>query len=850
VRIQVRRRALGVRILLHPVGRIVVGTCLGFLLVLLGVCTFYYVKYSRLIERKLRAGPFQSTSMVFAAPRVVSTGDELSAAEIVAQLRRSGYGDSSGNRMGWYQLRADGSLAIFPGADSYFDDEAGVVKFSQGRVSRIISLRDNTERAQYLLEPELVTNLSDSSREKRRLVKYADIPKVVVDAVVSAEDKRFFQHAGFDPLRVLKVAYQDLKEGRIEAGASTLSMQVAGMFWLDRRQRTWRRKAAEVLITLQLEQKLSKEELFEFYANQVPLGQRGSFSIHGFGEAARAYFGKDLQQLSLAEAATLAGLIQRPSYRNPYRHPDRARERRNVVLQMMRENGYVGEIQYRQALEEPLKLTAAEMESTEAPYFVDLVNEELQSEFGDYDFQTSTYRVYTTVDLNLQRAASEAVRIGMQEVDRQLSHRRWPKGQKPPEAQCALVALDPETGAVKALVGGRDYGASQLNRALAKRQPGSAFKPFVYAAALNTAVTGGSQILTPATVLMDEPTTFWFDSKPYAPTNFKDEFHGQVTLREAIAKSLNVPTVKLAEMVGYDTVESLAKRAGMNLSIRPTPAIALGAYEVTPIEVAGAYTIYVDQGQYVKPNWVSLIRDRQGTVLYSHKPERRQVLDPRVAYLMVSLLEEVLRDGGTGASVRPRGFVLPAAGKTGTSHDGWFAGFTSRLLCVVWVGFDDNRELGLEGAHSALPVWTEFMKRAHQYREYRNVSEFQAPDGIVSVEVDPVTGQLATAACPITRTEVFISGTQPVESCRLHGRVGGTRVASWESPAPPQPPPVAPAPAPPGVAKAPPPGAQPASAQPRPPQQGDALPQPQPQPGQKEKEKKKGFFGRILGVFK
>lgn len=275
MRIQVRRRALGVRILLHPVGRIVVGTSLGLLLVLLGLFTFYYVKYSRLIERKLRAGPFQSTSMVFAAPRVVSSGDELSAAEIVAQLRRSGDGDSSGNRTGWYQLRPDGSLAIFPGADSYFDDEAGVVKFSQGRVSRIISLRDNTERAQYLLEPELVTNLSDSSREKRRLVKYADIPKVVVDAVVSAEDKRFFQHAGFDPLRVLKVAYQDLKEGRIEAGASTLSMQVAGMFWLDRRQRTWRRKAAEVLITLQLEQKLSKEELFEFYANQVPLGQRG-----------------------------------------------------------------------------------------------------------------------------------------------------------------------------------------------------------------------------------------------------------------------------------------------------------------------------------------------------------------------------------------------------------------------------------------------------------------------------------------------------------------------------------------------------------------------------------------------
>ena len=830
------------RILLHPAGKIAMGVFAVLAIASLATFTVYYVKYSRLIDRKLKAGPFQATSMVFASPRVVAVGDDLSPTEIIAQLRKSGYGDSSGNRMGWCHLRSD-AIEIFPGPDSYFDDEAGVVKFAKGRVSGIISLRDNTERMQYLLEPELITNLSDRNREKRRIVKFADIPPVLVQAVVSIEDKRFFQHAGFDPLRVLKVAYQDVKEGRIEAGASTLSMQVAGMFWLDRRQRTWRRKAAEVLITLQLEQKLSKEELFEFYANQVPLGQRGSFAIHGFGEAARAYFGKDLLQLSLAEAATLAGLIQRPSYGNPYRHPDRARDRRNVVLLMMRDNGYIAEGQYQQAAATPLKLAAAEIESTEAPYFVDLVNEELQSDFGDYDFQTNTYRVYTTVDLNLQRAAAEAVRIGMQEVDHLLSRRHWPKGETPPQAQCALVAIDPETGAIKALIGGRDYGASQLNRALAKRQPGSAFKPFVYAAALNTAVEGGPQVFTPATLLTDEPTTFWFDSKPYAPANFKHEYHGQVSLRDAMAHSMNIPTVKLAEMVGFETVENLAKRAGMNLSIKPTPAIALGAYEVTPIEVAGAYTVFVDQGQYIKPNWVTLIRDRTGAVLYSQKTERRQVLDPRVSYLMVNLLEEVLRSG-TAAAVRSRGFTLPAAGKTGTSHDGWFAGFTSKLICAVWVGFDDNRELGLEGAHSAAPIWTEFMKRAHQYREYRNVSEFQPPDGVLSVEIDPASGQLATAACPKTRTEVFISGTQPVESCRLHGGATGTRVASWESTPPPT---ITSEPSSAQIAKAP-PIASPRTGV-RPPQTPPP-PQPAADQKQKEEEKKKGILKRIWGVFK
>jgi penicillin-binding protein 1B len=309
---------------------------------------------------------------------------------------------------------------------------------------------------------------------------------------------------------------------------------------------------------------------------------------------------------------------------------------------------------------------------------------------------------------------------------------------------------------------------------------------------------------------------------------------------------MNVPTVKFAEMVGYQAVEDLAQRAGMNLNIQPTPAIALGAYEVTPLEIAGAYTVFANQGAFVKPNWISLIRDRQGAVLYTQKPVRRPVLDPRVSYLMINLMEEVLRSG-TGVAVRGRGFLLPAAGKTGTSRDGWFAGFTSKLLCIVWVGFDDNRELNLEGAHSALPIWTEFMKRAHQYREYRNVQEFPPPDGVVTVEVDPLSGKLATRACPNTQTEVFIAGTQPIENCRLHGTGGGARVASWE--APPSQPTVVASAAPPASSaqpgQLPPAGLRSGNAQAEPPP-----PAAQPQPPEKAKEKKKGFLRRIFGVFK
>ncbi len=618
------------------------------------------------------------------------------------ELRRSGYSESRGNPMGWFNTRPD-AIEIFPGPESYFREEAGVIKFSGNRISQIISLQDNTDRSQFQLEPALITNLFDRNREKRRLVKYADIPKVLIDAVISAEDKRFFQHAGFDPFRIIKAVYDDLKQGRKAEGASTLSMQLARSFWLDN-EKNWKRKAAEVMITLELEQKLSKEEIFEFYCNQIDLGRRGTFGIRGFGEAAQAYFGKDIRQLTIPEAAMLAGLVQRPSYYNPFRHPDRIRERRNVVLSLMRQNGYITEREYAVACDTPVQLVSTGSESAEAPYFVDLVNDDLQSHFQDKDFQATTYRIYTTLDLDLQRAAVEAVRIGMQNVDELLKKQRRHRNVQFPEAQVALIALDPHTGAIRALTGGRNYGVSQLNRILAMRQPGSSFKPFVYAAAMETAIDGGARIMTPATMVVDEPTTFWYDNKPYEPGNFKHEYHGQVTLREALAHSMNIATIKVAEMVGYDAVVQFAKKAGLNEDIAPTPAVALGSYDTTPLEIAGAYTVFANQGTYVKPNWISAVRAQNGSMLYQNQPETRQVLDPRVAYLMVSMLEEVLRSG-TAAAVRARGFNVPAAGKTGTSRDGWFAGFTSELLCVVWVGFDDNRELNLEGAHSAAPIW-------------------------------------------------------------------------------------------------------------------------------------------------
>ncbi|SPF54140.1 Penicillin-binding protein, 1A family [Candidatus Sulfopaludibacter sp. SbA4] len=857
-RVRVPQQAGLARFFLRPFGRVLL---VGFTLITvlcLGVFLYFYVKYARVIDERLRAGVFANSAKIFAAAETVGVGDAATPNGIAAELRRSGYNESRGNPVGYYQV-GNNSIEVFPGKDSYFDQEAGLIRFARGKISEIVSLRDNTERSLYQLEPQLITNLTGPTREKRRMVKFHDIPPILVEAVTSAEDKRFFQHAGFDPIRIIKAFYVDLKEGRKDQGASTLSMQLARMFFLDQDKR-WTRKAAEAIITLQLEQKLSKEEIFEDYCNQIYLGYRGSFRIRGFGEAAEAFLGKDLSQITLPEAAQLAGLPRWPAYFDPYNHPDHAKERRNVVLSMMRTNGYISDRDYALAIEAPLTVARGTTQSVEAPYFVDLVNDALQTKFQDENFQSNAFRVYTTLDMHLQRAATEAIRKGMVLVDEQIKKQRRFKGQTPPQAQVALVAIDPQTGEVKALAGGRNYGMSQLNHVLAKRQPGSIFKPFVYAAALDTGVEGGARVFTASTIVEDEPTTFWFDGKPYEPSNFEKDFMGEITLRTALARSRNVATVKVAEMVGYDKVVDMANRAGMNYKIQPTPAVALGSYEITPLEAAGAYTMFSNRGNYVKPSFLKMVRDgKDGKKLFENKLEEKHVLDPRVAYLVTSLMEEVLRTGTAAGIPGKYGLRVPAAGKTGTSHDGWFAGFTSELLCVVWVGFDDNEKLELQGAYSAAPIWAEFMKSALDYREYRGTKPFQAPDGIVSIDIDPETGMPANSACPTVKKEFYIAGTEPVGACPKHG-VGRqiTNVAGWET-----------APA----EKAPSnPGAAPASTAPRivgsggdgqvapaavarraarqePPEPASAAAQPEaPEPD--KKDPKKGFWNRLKGVFK
>ena len=421
------------------------GTAALILAASLALFGFFYYKYALMIEDKFGGGAIRTNSSVYAIPRQIVPGDQLTEAELIARLQRSGYTEDPSNKVGYYKRAAEG-LMISTGPQSYFEPHIATVRITGDRVASLYSQTANKPVKHFWLEPEVITNLFDADREKRTPVAYSELPKHVIEALVSVEDKRFFKHTGLDLIRMAKAAYIDVKEGRKEQGASTITMQLARSFWLDQ-DKNFKRKIAEIFLTMELERRFTKEQILEFYANEVYLGRRGSFSIHGFGEAARAYFGKDVRKLSVPEAATLVGIIQRPSYYNPFRYPERVKERRNLALLLMHNNGYLDAQQYMAATNSPLTLRLGETESSDAPYFVDLVNEDLQEKFQDWDFATNSYRVYSTLDLDLQQAAVEAVQEGMTQLDQQLRRMRGKKkaGQFP---QAALVALDAQTGDV------------------------------------------------------------------------------------------------------------------------------------------------------------------------------------------------------------------------------------------------------------------------------------------------------------------------------------------------------------------------------------------------------------------
>jgi penicillin-binding protein 1B len=720
---------------------------------------YYYLKFSVMVERRLQGERFQVPSRLYARPQTLREGQPLTADGLVKTLNGLKYDQKAEGPPGPGEFTlADKSLIFTPRTTDGGTEEPLQVVFEKDRLKEMRGLRTKKRHPSQTLEPELITYLFDDSREKRRLVRYDELPENLINAVLAIEDRRFFSHPGLDPFRIVGAAVRNVRAESYIQGGSTITQQLCKNFFLTP-EKSARRKILEAILAFVLERRAEKKEILELYLNEIYLGQAGSFSINGVGEAARMYFHKDVGNLTLTEGALIAGMIQSPNPYNPYRHVQRATERRNQVIRAMNEAGFIEQEAMERALAEPLRVRSGTMDTTDAPYFVDLVRTQLAQRYEPQDLNTQNLAIQTSLDLQLQGLAQKAVENGLDAVVKLIKR----KDGKTPQA--CLIALEPSTGSVVAMVGGRSYGTSQYNRVTqARRQPGSTFKPFVYLAAFEAFFEDPAlPPITPATVVEDSPAVFFYEDKEYIPQNYEDKYFGYVTLRTALAHSLNVATVKVAEMVGYDRVANLwSKQLKIGAPIKPYPAIALGSFEATPYEMATAYNVLANGGLKVEPLTVLSVTDEKGKTLEQHDPKPpERVVHEASAYLVTSMLRSVINEG-TAAAARAWDFRPDAAGKTGTTNDqrdAWFAGYTPDLLCVVWVGFDDNTPIGFSGSRVALPIWVEFMKGALAGVKTRS---FPVPEEhVVFVDIDRDTGQLPGPETSRVISEAFIAGTEP-----------------------------------------------------------------------------------------
>jgi penicillin-binding protein 1B len=711
-----------------------------------------YKYYSRVIDARLATGYLTSRPGLYAAPRVLQSGQQLTEEQLVSILRRAGYAESDAGEIwnGTFQQRTDG-LEIRPARPGSNQPAAVRVGFANGKIAELSS--DNLPIDALTLEPEILSNDLSMKGTKREVLTYREIPAPVVHAILAIEDHRFFTHSGVDVAGLVRAAFKNVGDERLTQGGSTITQQLVKNTYLTS-ERTLRRKYAEVMLALALEQRLSKEEIFALYANEVYLGQRGAVVARGVKEAAHIFFGKELKDLTLAEAATIAGMIQGPARYSPLRHPDAAKERRNAVLAAMLREGWITAEQNASAADEAITVAAVkDLDNSLAPYFVDYVNRIAES---DFDTSGNAERIYTTIDLELQRFAEQALQNQLTRLDTVYKNRNV----KP---QAALVALEPGTGNVLAMVGGRNYAESQLNRATdAKRQPGSTFKPFVYAAAWEDG-------MSPIQSFADAPREFVYDhNKKYRPANYGGGYSmGYVTMRTGLVKSLNVVTVDVALQTGLARISNLAARFGLPKPER-YPAMALGTEEATPLEMASAYAAFVNDGRRVEPRVIASVGEPPGT--HQQVQAGEQIISPTTAYMITNTLSAVI-DHGTAKAARGAVKGNAVAGKTGTSRDGWFIGYTANLVCAVWIGFDDNQQLGLTGAEAALPAWVDFMNAAVAAHPNLGGRNFACPEGIKFVEIDVDTGLLSTLSCPKRELIAVTERLSPHTECYLHGNV-------------------------------------------------------------------------------
>jgi penicillin-binding protein 1B len=729
------------------------------------LCALAAVVWVRRLDGVLRARfegrRFAIPSRVYADSAFVFPGLDLKDVGFFARLERLGYREVEKTPLqkGDFRRGRDG-IEIFLRDFSYprhaVPDRRVLLRMQDGVVAEIRDLASAEEVFSLELEPELVTGLHEGRWEQRRLVTLAEVPPLLVRAILATEDQRFFAHHGIDPRGILRAAAANLLHGELEQGGSTLTQQLMKNFFLTP-ERSARRKIREIALALRAEALYTKNDILECYLNEIYLGQNGAQAIHGIWEASHFYFAKAPNRLSLAEVALLAGLVRGPNLYSPFRNPERARKRRDTVLGLLATNGVITREEYAAAVIAPLRQAPPRRMRRSAPYFVDLLYRELARDYSKDVLHHEGLDFFTTIDMQLQRAAEDAVANGLAALEK--AHPRLSRGTE--RVQAALVALRPQTGAIVALVGGRDYAASQFNRAVdARRQPGSVFKPFVYLAAFEAGLA------SPSTTLIDEPFEWQYDRRSWRPRNYKDTYYGPVSARFALAHSLNAATAHLAQQVGLARIRQVANDLGLAVSLPEVPSMILGAFEASPLQIARAYAAIANQGTATEPRLLKRVVDPGGELIESRPAHATQVAGAEATYLLTDMLAGAI-DFGTGRGVRERGFALPAAGKTGTtneSRDAWFAGFTPNLVAVVWVGFDRDDPLGLTGAQAALPIWTAFMTAATAGTPAR---QFAVPAGIERARIDPLTAELA-AACPHSVVEIFPRGQVPRRLCREH----------------------------------------------------------------------------------
>jgi penicillin-binding protein 1B len=718
----------------------------------------FYLSFE--IDERFSGRRWSMPSKVFSDTTLLYPGQSVHRVSLEKKLERLGYRkvNHAPEKKGEIRLSGNRWEVFLNDLKVPYSNRQGfplLLTLDAERIVSVVHLQTGKPVPFFELEPELLMLFFGAEREQRELVSIRELPPHVIHAVLAAEDSRFYEHFGVDPVGILRALYTNVRSGEIREGGSTITQQLAKNFFLTS-ERTFSRKAKELLLAVTMELTYHKDEILEIYLNEIYLGQKGSVSIHGIGEASRFYFGKPAASLSLDEGAVIAGLIPAPNLYSPYEDRKRCEQRRMAVLQAMHKKGWIPREQVLEALSKPIQPSGYETYKRQAPYFIDYVSRQLASLYPAEALSSLGLSIHTTLDTEVQQAAERALTKGLN----RLAESKTPRGPKR-RPQGAIVVMQPKTGSILAMVGGRDYSESQFNRLTqAKRQPGSAFKPFVFLCGLD--------LFTPASFLSNEPATYDVEGKTWRPHNDSPVAEKQVTMRTALAKSINLATVDLAMKVGLDKVLNTAVSFGFSSALRPYPSLALGTSEVIPLELARAYCVFAADGMLPHPLSVKEVTDDAGRILEQRHMTVERVTTPAKAFLISSMLRSAVEEG-TGRPLKALGIDFPVAGKTGTTndfHDAWFVGYTPDLLALVWVGYDQAEPLPGPGSQVALPIWADLV---NEVRQHLSGEWFKVPPGIVREEICVETGQLAIPyGCPQTVREFFLEQNTPKEHCHLH----------------------------------------------------------------------------------